>query len=77
MEEHPDGQPMVKLCASAPPPPAPDGSVADAAPRADLSGARSDRPDQTSTGSKRMLRSSQGERVIGALLEIRSMPVAA
>ena len=33
-------------------------------------------PDQASTGSKRMLRSSQAERVIGALVEIRSMPVA-
>ena len=28
------------------------------------------------TGSKRMLKSSQGLRVIGALVEIRSMPVA-
>ena len=28
-------------------------------------------------GSKRMLKSSQGLRVIGALVEIRSMPVAA
>lgn len=32
---------------------------------------------QATVAAKRMLRSSQGLRVIGALVEIRSMPVAA